>query len=431
MAVTASDAARGLIARIGRFLGADPKLLGFGIVTSFASSFGQTFFIALSGGEIRETFGLGHGDYGAVYSIATLASAGALIWTGKLIDRIDLRAWTTAIVIGLSAACLLMSQVESVALLLVTLFMLRHFGQGLLSHTSATSLARFFTTGRGRAVGMAGMGYPLGEALFPLVAVALMAALGWREMWMVAAAAMLIGFLPAQLALLSGHAARQSAYADRLAREEEAERAAAADRPAGTRGPHWTRAEVLRDPRFYLIMPAILAPSFIITGIFFHQVHLVAVKGWSLAWYSAAFVGYAAATVPAGLIYGGVIDRIGAARALPYFLPGILIACLVLAAGDHPLTVWVFMIFGGANAGMTQTLSSALWAEVYGVRHLGAIRAMTTACMVFSTAASPFVLGALIDLGVGMETILLLCAGYAALGVGLSIAGRGRYAPRA
>ncbi|MBP5857926.1 MFS transporter [Marivibrio halodurans] len=423
--------AASLAARTGRFLGTDPKLLGFGITAAFASSFGQTYFIALSGGAIRDTFDLGHGDFGAVYSTATLASAGALIWTGKLIDRIDLRLWTSAIILALAAACALMSQVESVALLLVTLFMLRHFGQGLLSHTGATSLARYFTTGRGRAIGMAGAGYPLGEALFPLAAVALMAAVGWREMWLIAAGAMLVGFLPAQLALLGGHGARQRDYVARLAREEEAERAAAATRPSGMRGPHWTRAEVLRDPRFHLVMPAMLAPSFIITGIFFHQVHIVEVKGWSLAWYSAAFVAYAAATVPAGLIYGVVIDRIGAARALPYFLPGMVIACIVLATGDHPLTVWIFMIFGGANAGMTQTLGSALWAEVYGVRHLGAIRALTTACMVFSTAASPFILGALIDAGLDIETILLLCAGYAAIGVGLSIAGRGRYAPRA
>jgi MFS family permease len=333
-----------------------------------------------------------------------------------------------AIVIGLTAACLLMAQVESVALLLVTLFMLRHFGQGLLSHTSATSLARYFTSGRGRAVGAAGMGYPLGEALFPALAVALMAAVGWRDMWLACAGAMLLGFLPAQLFLLRGHGVRQAAYVARIAEEERAESAAAETRVPGTRGAHWRRREVLRDPRFYLVMPAVLAPSFIITGIFFHQVHLVEVKGWSLGWYSAAFVAYAAATVPAGLIYGAVIDRIGAARALPYFLPAMVVACLILAFGEHPLTVWIFMIFGGANAGMTQTLSSALWAEVYGVRHLGAIRALTTACMVFSTAASPFVLGWLIDAGVRFETILLLCAGYAFLGVGLSIAARGRYA---
>lgn len=409
------------------FLRADPRLLVFGIVTSFASSFGQTYFIALSGGEIRAAFDLTHGSYGAVYSAATLASAAALVWTGKLIDRIDLRLWTAAIVFGLAAACALMSVVESVALLVVTIFMLRHFGQGLLSHTSATSLARYFAQGRGRAVGLAGMGYPLGEALFPAAAVALMVWAGWREMWLVCAGVMLLGFLPTQLGLLTGHGARQARFQERVEAEAAAEAQAARDRPTGVRGPNWTRPEVLRDPRFYLVLPAILAPSFIITGIFFHQVHIVEVKGWSLGLYSAAFIAYAAATAPAGILYGAVIDRIGAARALPYFLPFMVIACLVLALSDHWLAMWVFMIFGGANAGMTQTMGSALWAEVYGVRHLGAIKALTTALMVFSTAASPVILGALIDAGVAVQTLLFLCAGYAALGVGLSILGRSRY----
>ncbi|MEQ8602686.1 MAG: MFS transporter [Marivibrio sp.] len=413
------------------FLRADPRLLVFGVVTAFASSFGQTYFIALSGGEIRAAFDLSHGSYGAVYSAATLASAAALVWTGKLIDRIDLRVWTAAIVSGLAVACALMSVVQSVALLAITIFMLRHFGQGLLSHTSATSLARYFAEGRGRAVGLAGMGYPLGEALFPAAAVALMLWAGWREMWLICAGVMLAGFLPLQMGLLRGHGIRQTRWRERMAAEEDAEAAAAADRPRGARGPNWTRAEVLRDPRFYLVLPAILAPSFIITGIFFHQVHIVEVKGWSLGLYSAAFVAYAAATAPAGILYGALIDRIGAARALPYFLPAMVAACLVLALSDHWLAMWVFMIFGGANAGMTQTLGAALWAEVYGLRHLGAIKALTTALMVFSTAASPVILGALIDGGIAVRTLLFLCAGYAVLGVGLSILGRTRYGARA
>ncbi len=415
------------MSRLRAFLSADPRLLAFGAATTFGSSFGQTYFIALSGGEIRDAFALTHGDFGAVYSIATLASAASLIWTGKLIDRLDLRVMSAGVTLGLALACALMGLAESVVLLGVAIYMLRQFGQGLMSHTGSTSMARYFEAGRGRAIGVSGIGFPLGEGLFPILAVAVMAWAGWRDMWLLCGAAMAFVFLPAQQWLLAGHSARQSRYRDRVAAEERAEAEADRTRAPGERRAHWTRPEVLRDPRFYLVLPAALAPSFIVTGVFFHQVHLVEVKGWSLAWYSAAFMAFAGATVPAGLIYGALIDRIGAVRALPLFLPPLAAACVVLALWDHPLAIWAFMPLAGMSAGMSQTLSAALWAEVYGTRHIGAIKALTTALMVLSTAASPWAIGALIDIGVGLEAILLLCAGYAALGVGLSFAARGRY----
>lgn len=413
------------------FLRADPRLLAFGIAMTFGSSFGQTYFIALSGGDIRAAFGLSHGDFGAVYSLATLASAAALIWSGKLLDRLDLRLVSAGVALGLALACALMGIVESVVLLGVALFLLRHFGQGLMSHIGTTSMARYFADGRGRAVGVAGIGHPVGEGLFPVVAVAVMAWAGWRDTWLICAGVMALGFVPVQLWLLGRHGARQAHYHARVAAEDRAEEEAVRVKGPGARRNNWTRAEVLRDPRFYLVLPAALAPSFIVTGIFFHQVHLVEVKGWSLAWYSAAFVAFAAATVPAGVLYGALADRISAARALPLFLPPLVLGCLALAASDHPLAIWVFMPLAGMSAGMGQTINAALWAEAYGTRHLGAIKAMTTALMVFSTAASPVALGALIDLGAGMETILGLCAGYAALGLGLSFLARRRYASRA
>lgn len=70
------------------------------------SSFGQTWFIALSGGHIRDAFGLSHGDFGMIYSAGTLASAAMLIWAGHKIDHIDLRAYTAVVCLGLAAACI-------------------------------------------------------------------------------------------------------------------------------------------------------------------------------------------------------------------------------------------------------------------------------------------------------------------------------------
>ena len=57
-----------------------PHFLGFGVLLCASASFGQTWFISLFGGEIRAAFSLSHGDFGAIYSAATLASGVSLVW---------------------------------------------------------------------------------------------------------------------------------------------------------------------------------------------------------------------------------------------------------------------------------------------------------------------------------------------------------------
>ena len=74
---------------------------------------------------------------------------------------------------------------------------------------------------------------------------------------------------------------------------------------------------MLRSTTFYALIPAILAPSFIGTGIFFNQVGIVALKGWELSWFAASFPVLAAVNVFSALTAGWIVDRWGAIRLLP------------------------------------------------------------------------------------------------------------------
>ncbi len=58
------------------------------------------------------------------------------------------------------------------------------------------------------------------------------------------------------------------------------------------------------------------------------------------------------------------------------------------------------MALMGVTYGFSNTVSNALWPEVYGLRHLGAMRALTVAVGVFATAMGPGITGFLIDRGV-------------------------------
>ncbi len=391
-----------------RFVAAHPRFLGFGFALAFFSSFGQTFFISLFGEEIRGTFDLSHGQFGLGYSLATLASGLTIIWLGSKLDTVDLRLFSAVLCAGLVAACFTMAVAPVVGVLVVAIYLLRLTGQGLLSHTAMTSMSRYFDEGRGKALSVAALGFPAGEAVLPILAVVVMERIGWRQTWLVIAAGLLVIVIPLVLWLLRGHAERHRAHL------------AAADAGRSIVGRQWTRAEVIRDLRFYLLLPGIMAPGFIVTGLFFHQVHLVETKGWSLTWFAGCFAAFAAAQLPAGLLAGPLVDRVGATRLLPVYLLPLAASLAVLATGRHMLVAPAFMMLAGVTSGLGGTIVGSMWAEVYGVRHLGAIRAMATAIMVVSTAGSPVTMGWLIDAGVSMETIAWMCCAYAVAGAVLA-----------
>jgi MFS family permease len=412
-----------------RFVRANPRFLAFGFALACFSSFGQTFFVGLFGEHVRAEFDLTHGAYGLVYSVATLTSGFCMIGAGRLIDHADLRLYSSIVGGGLVLACLLVAAAPSPLLLVVAFFTLRLSGQGLMSHTAMTSMARYFDADRGKAMSVAGLGFPAGEAVLPIAGVTVIAAIGWRQTWLAIAVLLAIVLVPLTLWLLSGHAAR---HADFVARTSAPDGPAGGDATAARRR-QWTRGEVVRDPRFALVLPAILAPGFIATGVFFHQPHLVATKGWTASWFAACFVGFAAAQLPASLLAGPVVDRVGATRLLPFYLVPMGVALLALGLADHPLVALLFLVMTGLTAGVAGPIVGALWAELYGVRHLGAIRALATAAMVLATAGSPVSMGWLIDAGVSIDLIALICLGYVVVASALVVVamrlGRGALAP--
>ena len=383
------------------FVRQNPRFLAYGLALTWFSTVGQTYFVALFSGDIRAEFGLSHGGFGAVYSAATLASALCLVWLGRQIDRLDLRLYSALICGGLTAACLAMAFVPaSVIALGVAIFVLRLSGQGLMTHTAYTSMTRYFDANRGKAASIATLGHSLGEGTFLPLAPVLIVAIGWRESWLVVGVGLAIILIPGILWLLKGHR-------ERHARFLEQRMAALGDGQIAER--IWSRRDVLRDLRFYLLLPNGLATSFIMTGLLFHQVHLVESKGWSMAWFASGYIGFSLATVAGSLLFGPLIDRFSATRMLPIYQVPLAAGLLMLALSNNPYMALLFLITCGFTSGARMAVTGAIWAEIYGVAHLGAIKALWTALMVFASAASPVLLGWLIDAGVTMEAISLAC----------------------
>ena len=387
------------------------RFLGFGLTLTFLSSFGQTYFIALFNDSLRDAFGLSHSEIGSYYSIATLASGLTIAWLGQKLDQVDLRAFTAALCGALGLAALGMGFVPSVGVLVVVFFLLRLTGQGLLSHTALTSMSRYFDETRGKAMSFASLGYPLGEAILPILVVGLVGVVGWRGTWIGIGLAVGLVAIPFTQFLLRGHGERHREHVGGTL-------SGTAHRDARSPGPsqrQWSRSEVLRDLRFPLMLPAVTAPGLIVTGFFFHQNHLVATKAWSLQWFATSFAIFALGQLITGIAAGPLVDRFSGRRLMSVFTLPMAAGLTLLAVTDHAVVAAAFMLALGVTAGLQAPVVGSMWAELYGVRHLGAIRAMATSIMVFGTAASPALMGVLIDRGVTMEAMAGASALYAVL----------------
>lgn len=360
-------------------------LCGGFLLTCF-SGFGQTFFISIWGSEIRGEFGLSHGDFGLVYMLATLASALVLPFVGRLVDVVSVAVSSLIVITMLSLAAVTMSYASSLPMLIAAIFMLRLFGQGMMTHTSITAMGRWYASNRGKAVSFATIGHQSSEALAPGIFVALAAIYGWRESWLIAAACLMLLALPLIFMLMRVERTPRSQLQD--ANE------------ASQIGRQWTRNEMLSDPCFWLTGVGVVAPSFIGTSIFFHQDYLIEINNWAPSLYYNSFALMASTTVAVSLATGFAVDRWSAVQLLPLFMLPLGLACFVLGSFSASATIVIFMVLLGFSYGMTSTLFGAIWPEVYGTKHLGSLRAVTMSLMVFMSAAGPGLTGWLIDVGI-------------------------------
>ncbi|MGZ2255690.1 MFS transporter [Roseobacter sp. A03A-229] len=395
-----------------RFLIDNRLFLLAGFLLSFNSSYGQTFFIALFAGDIMRDFGLTDGQWGGLYTLGTTLSAATMIWAGVLTDRFRVRNLSLGVMGLLTLACLAMTVSQGWALLILTIYALRLLGQGMMSELAYIAMSRWFVAARGRAISIASMGFAAAQAVVPIIFVALLAVMDWRAVWIIAAVLVVVK-IPVIRALL-----RQERTPQSLAENSTS---------LGMAGRHWTRVEMLRHPLFYLLIPLMIGPPAWGTALFFQQVHLTEVKGWSLVAFVSLMPIFTLAMIAFTFVTGWAVDRFGVTRVMPFQLLPFAAAFVVLGSADTIFAAGIGLLIFGVGQGMHGTAITAFWAVFYGTRHLGAIKAGAGALMVFGSAIGPGISGALIDYGIDFPQQMIPYAGFYLLGAALATLGVLRY----
>jgi len=393
------------------------KIIIFGFVFTFFSSIGQSFFIGLFNSNIREELNISHGEFGTIYGVATLCSSITLIWLGKKIDDLRLVNYAFLVVILLFFATLFFSFVNGIIFLLIGIFFLRLSGQGLMAHTASTTVSRFFVKRRGKALSYIWLGMSLGEFLLPVVIVYLISFIYWRDLWLQISIVILL-ILPIFL---------YSTIKDISISSREKENGN--HKKNFTSIKSWTRKEVLVDLKFYTMLPAILAPSFVITGIVINQSFIIESKNWDQYALAKSFMFYSVLTVLTLFISGFLVDKFTSRKILPFLNIPMLLSLIILIFFDQTYSAFIFMGLLGITNGLSNILLSSLWAEIYGVYHLGSIKALTGSLMVFSTALATAIFGILIDLRYTIENIAILCSIYIVASIAIVFVFQNAYKP--
>ena len=374
------------------------KVIFFGFIFTFFSSFGQSFFLGLFNAPIRNELNITHGEFGSIYATATICSSLLLIWVGKKIDDYNLLIYSLFVIVLLSISSLFFSFVNSIYLLAIGIFLMRFSGQGLMSHTSTTAISRFFEKSRGKALSTIWFGLSTAEFILPTLITYLLVIFSWRTIWQGIAFLILI-LLPIVIFYTVKTIkldSRENNYDDLKKKNIK----------------NWKRRQVVKDFKFYIISLNMLAGPWIITGIFVYQSFISEAKLWSSFAIPKAFMVYSLTSIFSLVLSGILVDKFTSRKLIPIINIPLLLSMITLYSVQNELSAYIFLGLIGISNGLANVLGSSTWAEIYGVKYIGSIKALTTALMVFSTAFGTALFGILIDQGFSVENIALISGIY-------------------
>jgi len=371
------------------------KVILFGFIFTFFSSFGQSFFLGLFNSSIRDALSITQGQFGSIYATATLLSSFLLIWVGKKIDDINIFKFAFFVVLLLSFSSFFFSKISSITFLFIAIFLMRFSGQGMMSHTATTTISRYFTQSRGKALSTCWFGLSTAEFILPILIVYLLTITKWQNIWIYISILIII-FLPLTSFFLIKNLNLNS-------REETNN-----EKIKEKNIKQWKRTEVLKDYRFYIICLNMLAMPWIATGVFVYQSFITESKQWGTFVIAQSFMSYSVLSVITLLASGFLIDKFTSRKLLIYMNIPLMLSTIVLFYFDTSISAFLFLGLIGISNGLANVLGSSTWAEIYGVKYIGSIKALTTALMVFSTAFGTALFGFLIDIGISIEQIALI-----------------------
>ena len=367
----------------------------FAWTLTFLSSFGQTFLISLYVPELLKQFEISEGFFGGIYAIATVVASILLIMIGHTVDHKPIRKVTFYTILALALSTILLAfSTYHLILLFIALIGLRLNGQALLSHISQTILSKRFHLDRGKALSIASSGFPIGEAIFPVILTSLLLWKGLRINALISAA--FLGIYLIRLLFF-----KVKSFDENLDTSKKGSGKLLYGEFKG----------LLKEKKFWIIVAASMSLSFVTTAFFFYQYVFAENLNWSVTLYAIFFTVYAICRFVMAFVGGLLVDKYSARKVFRFYLAPIIIGLIPMIFTDHIFAALFFLAMAGISQGTAGTVKTAVVAETYGTKKLGTIRSFFNMFMIFSTALGPLVIGIMMDNSVSFSLLMLTLTG--------------------
>lgn len=361
-------------------------LLAAAWLAVFTGNLGQSFFIGLFQADISQHLKISAGEFGSIYAAITMTSGFLVMHFGPKIDWIPPRRYALMVLSALFIGVLMLTLSPWWGLAVFGLGLQRLCGQGLMTHLGSTLAGREFTLNRGRALGLVSLGMPSGEIILPPVIALLVTWLTWQQIWWSIVAVLVVMWV---LLLL---------FVD----WPEAPRKKKSKNEAQEKGP-----SPMRERRFWMLIPMLMVLPITLTGIFIYQAQLTEDLGATATTYAFALTALGISRFPGALLGGRWIDELGVTTLAKLYLAPFAVALLAAALIGGNIAIWIIMLGAGTALGMSSPIGDSLLVRLWGREHLGQVRSLKSAFLVFSTGLAPAFLGFMIDAGVQFQSILL------------------------
>lgn len=380
------------------------RFLLFGLIFTVSSSLGQTFFISLFIPSITSDYNLTTTDFANYYALITLGSAMLLPVIGRWIDKIDLLAYAGGVCLTMLAATGLIYLDFGALGLIVSILLIRLCGQGLMSHTALTSLARYFSQQRGKILALVSMGHPISESFMPILGLSLIQAWGWRSTYLFFGSIVALVLFPLAVLLVKN----RPGFRKLPPLPEKTSETSDSQDPKADKLPLFPALA---------IVPSFVAVPMLATALIFHQSTMAEHYGLELATFAQAFMFFALFQILCTFLTGSLIDRFGAQKVYPIHLVSLSITLIYLNGLSEAQDVYIYLAMLGASAGLGSTTKTALVAELVPPHILGRTKSMATSVMVLSTAVGPALLSNSLDLGLKLSYFNILCSAFCLLSI--------------
>ena len=376
----------------------------------FFSGPGQTYSVSVFIDSYIDEFGWSRSVVSGMYSVGTFCAGMLMGFAGRLFDRYGHRRVTVAVSLLFGLACVWMSVVSSVPMLLVGFFLVRLLGQGSMSLSSTTLPPQWFVKRRGVALSVVSVGGGLSLAILPPLNTWIIQNHGWKACWWAWAVLLWAVMAPLGYLLIRDTPEMVGLQPDNEERPEISGEDAAVD-------DSWTLREAVRTRAFWCIIYTMVVPSAIITGLVFHQISILAGAGLDPG--TAALVSSLMSVVrlPVALLAGPVADRVQL-RYLVAFSQALMLGSMVaLYMADSVTLVMVYGVLVGVQMALQGIVGGVIWPDYFGRRHLSTIRGVTMMAGVIGSALGPLPYGVAYDLFGGYGEALLASIAFPVVGV--------------